>query len=73
MPRLSEYDYVFAIGTFFAMLDVYNNGGYLIRSNDEVERRGGEPFDNVSLQVPTMSPMPGLPACPLARSPTDGP
>lgn len=23
---LSEYNYVFAIGTFFAMLDAYNNG-----------------------------------------------
>ncbi|KAM0712133.1 hypothetical protein Q7P37_011227 [Cladosporium fusiforme] len=26
MPQLSQYDYVFAIGTFFAMLDAYNNG-----------------------------------------------
>lgn len=26
MPVLSQYDYVFAIGTFFAMLDAYNNG-----------------------------------------------
>lgn len=24
--KLSQYDYVFAIGTFFAMLDAYNNG-----------------------------------------------
>jgi hypothetical protein len=23
---MSEYTYVFAIGTFFAMLDAYNNG-----------------------------------------------
>jgi len=23
---LSQYDYIFAIGTFFAMLDAYNNG-----------------------------------------------
>jgi len=23
---LSEYTYIFAIGTFFAMLDAYNNG-----------------------------------------------
>ena len=23
---LSEYPYVFVIGTFFAMLDIYNNG-----------------------------------------------
>jgi sodium-dependent phosphate transporter len=26
MVQLSQYDYVFAIGTFFAMLDAYNNG-----------------------------------------------
>jgi sodium-dependent phosphate transporter len=26
MPTLHEYDYIFAIGTFFAMLDAYNNG-----------------------------------------------
>jgi sodium-dependent phosphate transporter len=26
MPKLSQYDYVFAIGTFFALLDAYNNG-----------------------------------------------
>ena len=26
MAVLSQYDYVFAIGTFFAMLDAYNNG-----------------------------------------------
>ncbi|OAG44779.1 hypothetical protein AYO21_00740 [Fonsecaea monophora] len=26
MPRLHEYDYLFAIGTLFALLDAYNNG-----------------------------------------------
>jgi hypothetical protein len=26
MPVLSEYDYVFAIGTMFALLEAYNNG-----------------------------------------------
>ncbi|KAF2116619.1 sodium/phosphate symporter [Lophiotrema nucula] len=26
MPTLHEYDYIFAIGTLFAMLDAYNNG-----------------------------------------------
>lgn len=26
MPQLSQYDYIFAIGTLFAMLDAYNNG-----------------------------------------------
>ncbi|KAF2849517.1 phosphate permease [Plenodomus tracheiphilus IPT5] len=26
MPRLSQYNYVFGIGTFFALLDAYNNG-----------------------------------------------
>ncbi|OAK96771.1 phosphate transporter [Phaeosphaeriaceae sp. SRC1lsM3a] len=26
MPKLTQYNYVFAIGTFFAMLDAYNNG-----------------------------------------------
>lgn len=24
--RLHQYDYIFAIGTLFAMLDAYNNG-----------------------------------------------
>jgi sodium-dependent phosphate transporter len=26
MAVLSQYDYVFAIGTLFALLDAYNNG-----------------------------------------------
>ena len=26
MPYLHQYDYVMAIGTFFALLDAYNNG-----------------------------------------------
>jgi sodium-dependent phosphate transporter len=26
MPQLDQYTYVFVIGTFFAMLDAYNNG-----------------------------------------------
>jgi len=26
MPVLTEYTYVFVIGTFFAMLDAFNNG-----------------------------------------------
>lgn len=26
MAVLSQYDYIFAIGTFFALLDAYNNG-----------------------------------------------
>jgi sodium-dependent phosphate transporter len=26
MPRLTQYNYVFAIGTMFALLDAYNNG-----------------------------------------------
>ena len=26
---LSEYTYVFVIGTFFAMLDAYNNGMFI--------------------------------------------
>ena len=26
MAVLHEYDYIFAIGTMFAMLDAYNNG-----------------------------------------------
>jgi len=30
---LSEYTYVFVIGTFFAMLDAYNNGASESRSS----------------------------------------
>jgi solute carrier family 20 (sodium-dependent phosphate transporter) len=26
MAVLSQYDYIFAIGTLFALLDAYNNG-----------------------------------------------
>ena len=26
MAKLTQYNYVFAIGTFFALLDAYNNG-----------------------------------------------
>ena len=26
MVQLDQYTYIFAIGTFFAMLDAYNNG-----------------------------------------------
>jgi sodium-dependent phosphate transporter len=26
MPYLNQFDYVFAIGTFFALLDAFNNG-----------------------------------------------
>lgn len=26
MPVLHQYDYIFAIGTLFALLDAYNNG-----------------------------------------------
>lgn len=26
MPALDQYSYVFAIGTFFALLDAFNNG-----------------------------------------------
>ncbi len=26
MPYLHQYDYIFAIGTGFALLDAYNNG-----------------------------------------------
>jgi hypothetical protein len=29
---LSQYDYVFAIGTLFAMLDAYNNGASMSMS-----------------------------------------
>ena len=31
MARLTQYNYVFAIGTFFAMLDAYNNGASMYR------------------------------------------
>jgi sodium-dependent phosphate transporter len=29
---LSQYDYIFAIGTLFAMLDAYNNGASMSMS-----------------------------------------
>jgi sodium-dependent phosphate transporter len=30
MPKLTQYNYVFAIGTFFALLDAYNNGASML-------------------------------------------
>jgi hypothetical protein len=31
MPKLTQYNYIFAIGTFFALLDAYNNGASKFR------------------------------------------
>ncbi|EMC95806.1 hypothetical protein BAUCODRAFT_577087 [Baudoinia panamericana UAMH 10762] len=33
MPVLHQYDYIFAIGTLFAMLDAFNNGATLHKTN----------------------------------------
>jgi sodium-dependent phosphate transporter len=40
MPRLTQYNYVFAIGTFFALLDAYNNGAskYLFSTSPSLEQ-----------------------------------
>lgn len=35
MARLTKYNYVFAIGTFFAMLDAYNNGASKCSNSNE--------------------------------------
>jgi sodium-dependent phosphate transporter len=34
MPKLTQYNYVFAIGTFFALLDAYNNGASMFNPGD---------------------------------------
>jgi hypothetical protein len=62
MAKLTQYNYVFAIGTFFALLDAYNNGASKFTSAE------GFKFDtNISK---TMSPTRGLPLSRLAPSPT---
>jgi hypothetical protein len=62
MPKLHQYNYVFAIGTFFALLDAYNNGA------SKYSPRGLLPFHANSSQ--TMSPTHGLPRFRPARFPT---
>ena len=71
MP-LSEYTYVFAIGTFFALLEAYNNGAskYLISlKNPEYCREGR----SLTYRLQTMSRTRGRRACRLAPSPTAKP
>jgi hypothetical protein len=60
---LTEYTYVFAIGTFFALLEAYNNGAsMLLRS---AVRSLATSTDQHSQ---TMSPTPGPPVFPPAPS-----
>jgi len=40
MPRLTQYNYVFGIGTFFALLDAYNNGASKSLPTSPVPRHG---------------------------------
>lgn len=58
MARLDQYTYVFVIGTFFAMLDAYNNGAstyILLASLFDLEQ------ELTPLPPQTMSPTRGLP------------
>ena len=58
---LDKYTYVFAIGTFFALLDAFNNGAskYALPSSK-----------NHSNKTQTMSPIHGLPVSLLVPSAT---
>lgn len=64
MAVLEQYTYIFVIGTFFALLDAYNNGASTwpspVQSGDTEQRQ-------------TMSPTPGLPVFPRGLSRTGKP
>lgn len=66
MAKLTQYNYVFAIGTFFALLDAYNNGASKY-SHAQTNTR----YDANSSK--TMSPTHGLLQSRLALSPTARP
>jgi hypothetical protein len=44
MPVLDQYTYVFAIGTFFALLDAYNNGASELRNVSLAKSPARSPF-----------------------------
>jgi hypothetical protein len=60
---LHQYDYIFAIGTLFAMLDAYNNGASQSTSSLLFDYH-----TNMTIKQ-TMSPTPGLPVSPRGPSP----
>lgn len=55
MPRLTQYNYVFGIGTFFALLDAYNNGASKYTSANRLS--------SLLTLGKTMLPMRGLLRC----------
>jgi hypothetical protein len=63
MAKLTQYNYVFAIGTFFALLDAYNNG-----ASKYTPECFKFKFDTNNLE--TMSPTRGLLQSRLVLSPT---
>jgi hypothetical protein len=65
MAKLTKYNYVFAIGTFFALLDAYNNGASKYTSPETFK------FDTNNIK--TMLPTRGLLRSRLALSPTARP
>jgi sodium-dependent phosphate transporter len=79
---LSQYDYVFAIGTFFALLDAFNNGAseYLpslpysprCLGNGFLSMYGMQPL-TVFVSWQTMWPTLGPPVSLPDRSPIDRP
>lgn len=64
--RLHQYDYIFAIGTLFAMLDAYNNGA----SKSYIFLSWTTGLADLSKM---MLPIHERPVCRLDRSPTDKP
>jgi hypothetical protein len=65
---MTEFTYVFAIGTFFALLEAYNNGASTLNPSGTTHIGI---FANQFSQ--TMSPTRGLRLCPLAPSHTSKP
>lgn len=62
---LHQYDYIFAIGTLFAMLDAYNNGASEFTNLLDTE----SDTDPLKMMLPTLGPL----VFPLGPSPTARP
>lgn len=80
---LDQYTYIFVIGTFFAMLDAYNNGASKYHARKRSGLRNNTQsiltystlfaFLNTDQSSQTMLQMPGPPASPLGLSLTGRP
>jgi hypothetical protein len=65
MAKLTQYNYVFAIGTFFALLDAYNNGA----SKYSGSRMLTHDTNNSQTMLPTRGLLRSRPALSLTARP----